>query len=104
MRPVAAPVPGAEVLASAANVPQRDSGQPGAATGGDGAAHPRREPRRWAGRAADPWRPRSARLWFLPAVGDRQAAIAAEVARGDLRAGRVLAPLVLGVIHHRDHP
>src|SRR2546430_344341 len=46
----------------------------------------------------------SAAAWLGPAVGDRQAAIAAEVARGDLRAGRVLAPLVLGVIHHRDHP
>src|SRR5262245_58828683 len=45
---------------------------------------------------------RAARL--PPAVGDRQAAVAAEVAGGDLRARRVLAPLVLSVINHGDHP
>src|SRR5690606_34653808 len=61
------------------------------------AASPRRRPR-----TARP-RPRSRRR-LPPPVRDRQAAVAAEVLRGDLRAGRVLPPLVLGPVHHADHP
>src|ERR1035437_292084 len=44
------------------------------------------------------------RAGLVPAAGDRQAAVAAEVLRGDLRSRRVLPPLVLGPVDHLDHP
>src|SRR4051794_2787359 len=41
---------------------------------------------------------------LAPAVGDRQPPVPAERLHGDLGAGRGLAALVLGGIHHPQHP
>src|SRR5215510_12843257 len=40
---------------------------------------------------------------FAPGVGDRNPAVAAEVATRDLRPRRILPPLVLGTVDHPDH-